>query len=125
MDLTPAYAGACERALRTVRLEAAGTVFMRDELSGLKPGVTVVWGMTTSQKILARDAEGVTLSDGRQQFRVSHITGIGQWRVADVRQPQPEFRGDSANPNCSRVELHCEATGQGALRLEVRLGLVK
>lgn len=125
MDLTPAYANDCTRALRTVRLDADGTVFVTDELSGLKPGVTVSWGMTTDQKIHAQDAESVTLSDGKQQFRISRLAGNGQWGVVDVSQPQPEFRGDSRNANCQRLELQCVAPDAGVLRIEVRMGLVK
>lgn len=125
MDLTPAYADDCSRALRTVRLDADGAVLVTDELSGLKPGVMVSWGLTTDQQIHAQDAEGVTLSDGKQQFRISNTAGEGQWQVIDVSQPQPVFRGDSQNRNCKRVELHCIAAKDGNMRIEVRMGLVK
>jgi hypothetical protein len=125
LDLSPAYAHDCESATRRVRLDADGSVTMTDEISGLKPGVTVVWGLTTNQKIHAQDEQSVTLSDGKQQFRISHGAGKGQWRVIDVRQPQPEFRGDSQNANCHRVELHCQAAQDGKMNIVVQLGLLK
>lgn len=125
MDLTLAYATACQSAQRSVRLDADGVVMMRDELSGLKPGAVVQWGMTTDQKIQQQDDGGVTLSDGRQQFRVSSVTGGGTWRVVDVSQPQPLFQGDSRNANCHRLELLTPSPADGQLSIAVRLELLK
>ena len=122
MDLTSLYANDCQSAIRTVELSPEGVVTVTDELSGLKPGVQVVWGFTTQQKVEVYDDKSVTLVNGEKRFVTETLNG-GEIRVVDVTVPQPEFKGNSVNKNARRVEVVVTAAEDGKATIRVQMGL--
>ena len=122
MDLTSLYAKDCKSAIRKVELSSDGVVTVTDELTGLKPGVQVVWGFTTHQKVEAYDEKTVTLANGDLRFVTETLTG-GEVRVVDVTVPQPVFKGDSQNKNTRRVEVVATASEDGKALIRVQMGL--
>jgi hypothetical protein len=122
MDLTSLYAKDCKSAIRKVELSPEGVVTVTDELTGLKPGVKVVWGFTTQQKVEAYDDKSVTLANGEKRFVTETLNG-GEVRVVDVTVPQPEFKGNSMNKNARRVEVVATASEEGKALLRVKMGL--
>ena len=105
-----------------VELSPEGVVTVTDELTGLKPGVKVVWGFTTQQKVEAYDDKSVTLVNGEKRFVTETLNG-GEVRVVDVTVPQPEFKGNSMNKNARRVEVVATASEDGKALLRVKMGL--
>ena len=122
MDLTSLYAKDCKSAIRKVELSPEGVVTVTDELTGLKPGVKVVWGFTTQQKVEAYNETSVTLVNGEKRFVTETLNG-GEVRVVDVTVPQPEFKGNSMNRNARRVEVVATASEDGKALLRVKMGL--
>ena len=122
MDLTSLYANDCQSAIRKVELSSEGVVTVTDELTGLKPGVKVVWGFTTQQKVEAYDDKSVTLANGEKRFVTETLNG-GEIRVVDVSVPQPEFKGNSVNKNAKRVEVVATASEDGKALIRVQMGL--
>ena len=86
------------------------------------PGVKVVWGFTTQQKVEAYDDKSVTLANGEKRFVTETLNG-GEVRVVDVTVPQPEFKGNSMNKNARRVEVVATASEDGKALLRVKMGL--
>ena len=122
MDLTSLYAKDCQSAIRKVELSPEGIVTVTDELTGLKPGVKVVWGFTTQQKVESYDDKSVTLANGEKRFVTETLNG-GEIRVVDVSVPKPEFKGNSVNKNAKRVEVVATASEDGKALIRVQMEL--
>jgi hypothetical protein len=122
MDLSTLYSGDCRSARRTIELTAEGVVTVTDELEGLKLGATVVWGLTTSEKVGAPQDGRVMLTHEDKRLMITSLGG-GVWRVWDATQPNPKW--DGVNPHCSRVELTKTAPENGRVVFRVQMALAK
>ena len=121
LDMTSVYSNVCSKAIRTATLAADGSFDIVDELEGLKPGASVVWGGMTRRKAVLQDGRGVRLSkEGAAHLDVIS-RGAGEWALTDVTHPQPEFRGNSANRGITRVTLSAVAPANGQLSFHVTM----
>jgi hypothetical protein len=118
VDLTDAYRGQVKSAQRGVALLPSGQVIIRDELSGLKPGVTVRWGMITRGEPMGLGSDRVVLNQENQTLALAASTEPSAvWQAIDISTPKNEF--DSPNPGTRLLTLEATAPPTGNLTITV------
>ncbi|QDV64416.1 heparinase II/III domain-containing protein [Crateriforma conspicua] len=122
VDMSDVYAGQAESVRRGFRMLDDGSVIIRDELSGLKPGDTVRWGMITKAEKADADSTGreMLLRQDGQSLRLT-VDGPDDapWQVIDTATPRSEF--DSPNRGTSMVAFESAAGDDGTLAWTVHL----
>lgn len=118
VDLESVYRGQLETARRGVACLPSREVIIRDELSGLKPGSRVRWGMITRGKPTGLGSGCVVLNQENQALTLAAIMETNAvWRAIDISTPENEF--DSPNPGTRMLTLEATAPPTGMLTITV------
>jgi len=119
-DLSPVYAGQAQSVRRGVALLPSGVVLVQDELSGLKPGSVVRWGMITPGAPGEAQGARLELRQGDARLRLDRLSpSTAAWTLVDTATPRNEW--DSPNPGTVMVAFEAQALASGDLRLAVLL----
>ena len=118
IDMSPVYDGQAESVQRGVALVESRQVLIQDQLTGLKPGNTVRWGMITPGSPQPIDGASVELrqEDARLSLEILSPPGA-TWQVIDTAQPRNEW--DSSNHGTRMVAFEAVAPDSGELTLAV------
>ena len=118
VDLAPVYADQVETAKRGIALLDGRDVLIQDELSGLKPGSKVRWGMITPGTVATNDGPLVVLAQGDQRLTMSILSPEDAgWVEIDTATPRHEW--DSANRGTRMLAFETIAPASGELTLRV------
>ncbi|MAT71026.1 MAG: hypothetical protein CMJ58_16050 [Planctomycetaceae bacterium] len=118
LDLSDAYRGQVESAVRGIFLLPNGEVLIQDELTGLKPGSRVRWAMATRGTPDATGADVAVLSQGDKRLTLTARAPAGAtWQEVDISQPVHEW--DSPNPGVRLMVLEQQAPADGKLTFAV------
>ena len=107
-DLTPAYPGAARKIIRGVALLDRARVLVQDDVTGLRPGLPLHWGMVTSAEIvLSAERRTATLSEKGRTLRVEILAPAdgARFSVESTRPPTHQ-----ENQNRGTALLAIEAT---------------
>ncbi len=120
IDMSPSYRGQLDTAYRGIGMLPSGSVLVRDQLGGLRPGAEVRWAMVTR----AEPGEtGKPTLELRQAGKSLTLTVHGDhevaWETTDLATPPNEW--DSPNEGFTRVSFTTTAPESGALDLAVVL----
>jgi hypothetical protein len=116
-DLTAAYPGTAKQILRGVALLDRARVLVQDDLSGLRSGTPLHWGMVTEAKItLSADGHAAILTQHGSTLRAAILApDDAVFQVTSTRPPTPE-----ENQNDGTAMLTIETTpAAGEVRLAV------
>ena len=93
-------------------------MLIQDQLTGLRPGSRVRWGMVTAGKPKDLGKRTLILRQGGEQLTLTLVapTDIG-WNQIDTATPQHEW--DSPNPGTRMVTFEAKAPESGKLTLAV------
>jgi hypothetical protein len=118
MDLSSVYQGQADSAVRGVALLPSGEVLIQDQLSGLKPGSRVRWGMVTPA---AADNNGNAVIKLRQQEATLELAILSPsstaWQLIDTSKPRNPW--DSPNRDTRMIAFEAVATQSGQLSFAV------
>jgi hypothetical protein len=119
VDLTPVYRDQVKTARRGVALLNDGRdVLIQDELTGLKPGSVVRWGMITRAKANAAGQPSLVLSQGDAQLTMAILAPNDvTWTAVDTATPRKEW--DSPNRGTQMIAFQAVAPASGKLTLAV------
>ncbi|MBN1852875.1 MAG: heparinase II/III family protein [Pirellulales bacterium] len=120
LDMSSAYKGQVERVQRGIALLPSGEVLVQDELTGLKPGALVRWGMITPgvHDEAEPGSSTIRLHQGDAKLNLvimEPATAI--WKVVDTSEPRNPW--DSPNRGTRMVAFDCEAHDSGELVMAV------
>lgn len=118
MDMSPVYEGQAKSVRRGVALLPSREVLVQDQLTGLKPGSRVRWGMITPGKASAAGNSDIVLAQGSARLTL-HILApeASVWQIIETAKPRNEW--DSPNPGTCMVAFEAVAPDSGELTLVV------
>jgi len=117
LDLTPVYTNA-SKVVRTGTLLAGGTYRLTDTLEGLRPGVTVRWGMVTRAAPGPERTGTLALSEAGKRLRLSALHDPATvWKTYETARPLNDW--DSPNKGTVMVGFEAVAPASGALTFSV------
>jgi hypothetical protein len=119
VDLSPVYKGRAESIHRGFALLPSGEVLIQDELSGLRSGSRVRWGMITPGKPGKPDGPLIRLEQGQASMSLVIVEPgkTSGWKIIDTSKPRKEW--DSPNRGTRTVAFEAIAPASGRLRLIV------
>lgn len=118
VDMTPVYRKQVRSARRGVALLPSREVLIEDELTGLRPGSRVRWGMITPAEPEGLGKDVLTLHQAGEKLRLTLVVAkTGGWKQIDTAQPRHEW--DSPNPGTRMVAFEATAPESGELTLVV------
>lgn len=118
VDLSPVYPDQVATARRGVALLDGRDVVLQDELTGLKPGSKVRWGMITPGTVASNQGAVVVLAQGDQRLTMSMLSPAGvPWVEIDTATPRHEW--DSPNRGTRMLAFEAVAPASGELTLRV------
>ncbi|NQT88187.1 heparinase II/III family protein, partial [bacterium] len=118
VDLTPVYRDQVKTARRGVALLDGRNVLIQDELTGLKPGSVVRWGMITPGSVDAAGKPSLTLSQGDARLTVTILAPADvTWTEIDTAKPRKPW--DSPNRGTRMIAFQAVAPASGDLTLAV------
>lgn len=118
-DLTPVFAGQATTVRRGFRLLPGRRVLIQDELSGLQPGVTVRWQMTTRAETTCHGATATLKEDGRTLQAQLLTPTTAKFTVEPAEPPADGF--NAPNPGARLLIVSAIAPVDGNLRIAVVL----
>ena len=118
LDMTSVYAGQADSVKRGIALLPSGQVLIQDELTGLKPGAVVRWGMITPATLghVAGGTVGLSQNEAKLTLQAMAPTAA-QWKQVDTARPRNIW--DSPNPGTRMAALECAAPASGRLQIVV------
>ncbi|NOY81634.1 MAG: heparinase [Kiritimatiellaeota bacterium] len=118
VDMSPVYAGQAETVRRGVALLSSGEVFIRDRLTGLKPGAVVRWGMITPGKPGESAGPALELRLDNARLTLHDMSPAKtDWRTWETATPPNPW--DSPNPNTVMVGFEAVAPASGVVDFAV------
>ncbi len=112
IDMSSVYEGQAKSVRRGVALLGSGEVLIRDELTGLRPGQRVRWGMLTAASVSNRSAADVTLEQGHARLTIRQLAQKPRsWTIVDTSKPVNEW--DSPNPGTRMVTVEATVPASG------------
>ncbi|NQU19644.1 MAG: heparinase II/III family protein [Candidatus Nealsonbacteria bacterium] len=118
IDMTPVYQGQAESVQRGVALLATGEVLIQDQLTGLKPGSRVRWGMITPGEPDDLDGASIVLRQKDVRLTLSILAPqTATWKLIDTAKPRNQW--DSPNRGTRMVAFETIAPASGQLTLAV------
>jgi hypothetical protein len=118
VDLSPVYAGQVQSARRGIALLPSREVLIQDELTGLRPGTRVRWGIITPGEPDELEQRAVTLRQNRERLTLTLVAPSGnQWKEIDTARPRNEW--DSPNPGTRMITFEALAPASGEVTLVV------
>lgn len=118
IDLSDVYEGQAKSVSRGVALLPSRCVLIQDELTGLRPGAKVRWGMVTPGKPGVTGTRDIRLEQAGQTLDLSILSpGNVAWETCDTAKPRNEW--DSPNRGTVMVQFEAVAPADGNLKLTV------
>jgi hypothetical protein len=119
VDLSPVYEGQAGSIHRGVALLPSREILIQDEISGLKPGSCVRWGMITPATAGRLDGRWLRLQkeDASMSLAIYSMDRTSDWKTIDTAKPRNEW--DSANPGTRMVAFEAIAPPSGKLTIAV------
>jgi hypothetical protein len=118
VDMTDVYQGQAKSILRGVALLPSREVLIQDELTGLKPGSRVRWGMITPATHEKPREEALLLRAQGARLTLTRLSpSAAAWKSIDTAKPQQEW--DSPNRGTRMVAFEAVAPQSGVLTLAV------
>ncbi|MCP5518949.1 MAG: heparinase II/III family protein [Verrucomicrobiales bacterium] len=118
IDLTGVYEGQAASVRRGVALLPSRGVLIQDELSGLRPGAKVRWGMITPGQPGDPGRGEIRLQQDGRTLDLSVLSPGGvAWEIYDSATPRNEW--DSPNRGTVMAQFEAVAPADGRLRLAV------
>jgi hypothetical protein len=118
VDMSSVYAGQAKSVRRGVALLPTREVLIQDQLTGLKPGARVRWGMITRGVPPSDGKATVELAQQDQRLAVSILSPAKcNWQTIDTASPRKEW--DSPNPGTRMVAFEAIAPDTGEVTLAV------
>jgi hypothetical protein len=118
IDLSPLYKGQSESTVRGVALLPSAEVLIQDQLSGLKPGSRVRWGMITTAVADTIGSSAIKLRAKEASLDLSILAPTSAaWRLIDTETPRNPW--DSPNTDTRMVAFEAVAPQSGRLTLAV------
>jgi hypothetical protein len=117
-DLSQVYQGQVDSARRGIALLPTREVLMQDELTGLRPGSRVRWGMITPGTPEGFGKSEVILHHAGERLSLKLVAPkAGRWSQIDTARPRNEW--DSPNPGTRMIALEAVAPASGELTIQV------
>jgi hypothetical protein len=119
VDLSPVYEGQAKSIHRGFKLLATREVLIQDELSGLKPGSRVRWGMITPATPGGPDGPRLRLRQGEASMSLL-IRSAGKspsWQIIETSKPRNEW--DSPNRGTCMAAFEAIAPTSGKITYAV------
>ena len=118
VDMTAVYEGQAGSARRGVALLDSRDVLIQDQLTGLKPGSRVRWGMITPGEPTRAGAAAIELRQGDAGLTLTIVAPReAVWRTIDTARPRNDW--DSPNRGTSMIAFEAAAPDSGELTLAV------
>lgn len=118
VDMSPVYKSQVKSARRGVVLLPSHEVLIQDELTGLKPGSQVRWGMITHGEPDKLGRSALNLRQGSESLRLTAVTPQRLvWKQIETEHPPHEW--DSPNPGTRMVSFEAIAPEDGKLTIVV------
>jgi hypothetical protein len=118
VDMSSVYRGQVESARRGISLINGKTVLIQDQLSGLKPGSTVRWGMITPGSVEAVRDSVIDLAQASARIKLVILSPQpASWTIVNTKSPPNEW--DSPNPGTRMIAFEALAPESGDLTLAV------
>jgi hypothetical protein len=118
LDMTEVYTGQVESVERGVALLPSGEVLIQDQLTGLKPGTPVRWGMITPGAADEADSNTIQLRQGDAELDLAIMAPArSTWTVLDTEKPRNPW--DSPNRGTCMVAIEHQASPSGELTFVV------
>jgi hypothetical protein len=118
VDMSSVYRGQVESARRGISLINGETVLIQDQLSGLKPGSTVRWGMITPGSVEAVRDSVIDLAQASARIKLVILSPQpASWTIVNTKSPPNEW--DSPNPGTRMIAFEALAPESGDLTLAV------
>jgi hypothetical protein len=118
VDLSTVYAGQAESVRRGIALLPSREVLIQDEMTGLKPGSHVRWGMITPGVPGSLDRPQIKLRSGNARLQLTRIAPeSAKWQTIDTAKPRNEW--DSPNRGTRMVAFEAVAPDSGILTFAV------
>jgi len=121
VDLSPVYEGQAGSIHRGFALLPSGEVLIQDELSGLKPGSRVRWGMITPGTPGETEGTRLELRQGDESMSLAILAAgkTPRWEIIDTSKPRNEW--DSPNRGTRKVAFEAASPASGKLTFAVLL----
>jgi hypothetical protein len=118
VDLAPVYREQVETAKRGVALIEGRNVLIQDELTGLRPGGVVRWGMVTpgSPGIVGKRSLKLTQGAARMTMSILAPENV-TWKIVDIETPRN--RWDSPNRGVRMIAFEVTAPVSGEVAIAV------
>ena len=118
VDMSSVYEGQADTVQRGVMMIGAQEVVIQDQLSGLRPGSRVRWGMITPGTPETLGESSVTLNEDDAQLMLTiQWPQAAVWQVIDTAKPRNEW--DSPNRGTRMVAFEAIAPASGQMTLAV------
>ena len=118
VDLSDVYKGQAESIRRGIALVDSNNVLIQDQLTGLKPGSHVRWGMITPGSPGKAGAASIVLKEKNAPLTMSILSPQSAgWKVIDTAKPRNEW--DSPNRGTYMIAFEAIAPESGKLTLAV------
>lgn len=118
LDMSQVYKGQADSVRRGVALLPTREVLLQDEISGLKPGSRVRWGMITPAKPETLGESQILLRQAGKQLKLTLIASNDcKWTEIDTSSPRRDW--DSPNPETRMVAIEARAPQSGELTIAV------
>jgi len=118
VDMSDIYEGQAESARRGVALVDTKNVLIQDQLTGLKPGSRVRWGMVTPAAPGEAGSASIDLEERDAHLTMTILSPQSAgWKIVDTATPRNEW--DSPNRGTSMIAFEAVAPESGELTLTV------
>lgn len=118
LDLSPVFEGQATSVRRGFRILPGRRVLVQDELTGLKPGVTVRWQMPTRATVSTDGATAILAQDAKK-FHAKLLSPGVTFATEPASPPDDGF--NAPNPEVSLLFANAVAPESGTLRISVVL----
>jgi len=116
--MSPVYEGQAQSVRRGVALLPSREVLVQDELTGLKPGSRVRWGMITPSKPAEAGKSNVEFAQDNARLTLDILAPQASfWQIIDTAKPRNEW--DSPNRGTCMIAFEAVAPESGELTLVV------
>jgi hypothetical protein len=118
VDMSGVYEGQAKSVRRGVALVDSRNVLIQDQLTGLKPGSRVRWGMITPGRPGEAGKSKFDLKEGDAHLEMTILSPQSAgWKIIDTAKPRHEW--DSPNRGTFMIAFEAVAPESGELTLAV------
>jgi Heparinase II/III-like protein/Domain of unknown function (DUF4962) len=118
VDMTTIYSGQAASIRRGVALLPTHEVLIQDELTGLRPGTHVRWGMVTTGTPDDLGKNTCVLHQNGQQLTLS-VLAPEKTVLSQIDTAKPRHEWDSPNPGTQMIAIEMRAPKSGELTIAV------